>query len=146
MVPGGSVTSLPSVAAIVPPPPIRTPSTAPLTPPRMPPMIAPTPEPAPILPDFSSDAFALERLRDRAAHRIVAAAHGNLIERYRQAALPIGARRLVNRADDAAHDGTGWNERRGCPSYRSTTVVASKRSSTCAVAELNSRSRRTSIS
>ena len=28
--PGGSVTSLPSVAAMVPPPPIRTPSTAPL--------------------------------------------------------------------------------------------------------------------
>ena len=110
MVPGGSVTSLPSVAAIVPPPPISTPRTAPFTPPMMPPMIAPTADPAPMLPDFSLDAFALERLRDRAAHRIVAAAHGNLIERDRQTALPIGARRLVNGADDAAHHGTGWNQ------------------------------------
>ena len=48
MVPGGNVTSFPSVAAIVPPPPISTPRTAPFTPPRIPPMIAPTPDPAPI--------------------------------------------------------------------------------------------------
>src|SRR5262245_60745905 len=49
-VPAGRSTSLPSVAAIVPPPPIRMPAKAPLKPPRMPPMIAPTPAPAPILP------------------------------------------------------------------------------------------------
>ena len=111
MVPGGSVTSFPSVAAIVPPPPISTPRTAPLAPPRIPPMIAPTADPAPMRPTSPLMPFALERLRDRAAHGIVAAAHGNLIECYRQTPLPIGTARLVNRADDAAHDGTGWNER-----------------------------------
>ena len=49
-VPAGNTTSCPSVAAIVPPPPIRMPSSAPLAPPRIPPRIAPTPAPAPIFP------------------------------------------------------------------------------------------------
>src|SRR4029450_11780946 len=48
IVPAGNLTSVPSVAAIVPPPPIRTPISAPLAPPMMPPMIAPLPAPAPI--------------------------------------------------------------------------------------------------
>ena len=48
--PCGSSTCLPSVAAMVPPPPIRMPARAPLKPPRMPPMIAPTPAPAAVRP------------------------------------------------------------------------------------------------
>ena len=48
IVPTGRETSVPSVAAIVPPPPTSTPTSAPLPPPMMPPMIAPTVAPAPM--------------------------------------------------------------------------------------------------
>ena len=43
-----AITSSPSVATIVPPPPMTPPISAPFTPPMMPPMMAPTAEPAPI--------------------------------------------------------------------------------------------------
>jgi len=42
-VPCGKSISLPSVAAVMPPPPMTAPSTAPFTPPRIPPRIAPAP-------------------------------------------------------------------------------------------------------
>ena len=65
-------------------------------------MIAPTPAPAPILPASPLMPFALDRLRHRGVDRIAPAADRDLIERDRQAALAVGARRLVDRADDAA--------------------------------------------
>ena len=55
-------------------------------------------------------AFALERLRHRAAHRIAAAVDRHLIERHGQAALAVGPRRPVHGADDAAHDRAGRNQ------------------------------------
>ena len=67
--PGRQVTSFPSVAAIVPPPPIRTPSSAPFTPPMMPPMIAPTRRrprrsgrPSPLIPSLSSACVTVPRI------------------------------------------------------------------------------------
>ena len=100
--PAGRVTSLPSVAAIVPPPPMSTPSSAPLAPPRMPPMIAPTPAPAPILPTSPLIPSLSIAWRHRGVDRIAPAANRDLIERDRQAAFAVGPRGLVHRADDAA--------------------------------------------
>ena len=109
-VPGGSSTSLPSVAAIVPPPPIRMPASAPFAPPRMPPMIAPTPAPTPIFPAsplMPSLSSACVTVR---ADRIRAAVDRDLVERDRHAALALGARRLGHRADDAAHHRAGRHQ------------------------------------
>ena len=92
--PAGSLTSLPSVAAIVPPPPIRTPSSAPFDAAEDAADDRADAGAGADLPDLALDAFALERLRDGAAHRIVAAVDRDLIERDRQAALALGARRL----------------------------------------------------
>src|SRR4029077_4877702 len=59
---------------------------------------------------FTLDAFALERLADRAAHRIGAPVDAHLVERDGEAALAIGARRLVHRANDAARPRAGGNQ------------------------------------
>ena len=141
---GRQVTSLPSVAAIVPPPPISTPSSAPFTPPMMPPMIAPTAEPAPIRPAsplMPSLSIASSPCRASGS----CGRDGNLIERHGEAALAVGSRRPVHRADDAAHHRTGGNQHL-VALYESTTVVASNRSSTCAVSDVSSVCSRTSIS
>ena len=109
------MTSLPSVAAMVPPPPMSTPSSAPLHAADDAADDRADGRAGADLRDFTLDAFALERLRDGAAHRIVAAANRDLIERDRQAALAVGPARLVDRADDAAHDRAGRESARGSP-------------------------------
>ena len=52
---------------------------------------------------LAHDAFALERLRHRGADRVRAAVDRHAVERDRHRALAVGARGLVDRADDAAH-------------------------------------------
>ena len=102
MVPAGSSTSCPSVAAIMPPPPMRTPTTAPLTPPRMPPTIAPMPAPMAISPS-PRRSLRSDRLRDRRLDRIAAPVDRNAIEHHRHLARPIDAAGSVHRADHPAH-------------------------------------------
>ena len=109
-VPAGSSTSLPSVAAIVPPPPIRMPASAPLAPPRM---RADDRADAGAGADpagFASDALALERFGHRRAHRIGTVADREPVERHRQAARALDAPGLLDRADDAAHDRAGRHD------------------------------------
>ena len=67
-VPTGRSTSFPSVAAIVPPPPIRMPASAPFAPPRIAPRIAPAPAPMPMrsasprMPSLSSACVTVARI------------------------------------------------------------------------------------
>src|SRR5687767_6008084 len=143
--PCGRSTSLPSVAAIVPPPPMTAPRTAPFTPPSTAPMIAPTPAPAPAR--VASPRMPLPSMASVTVPR-------NGYERpltVTWSKLTVSRDvRLVRVPGSTAVTTPRITEPAGITTrpltFRSTSVVASNRSSTCAVPELRAFCRRTSIS
>ena len=109
-VPDGSSTSLPSVAAIVPPPPIRMPASAPFAPPRIAPRIAPAPAPMPIF-SFSPMIPSLSSACDTVAR--IGYERPLIVTRSKATVrLPfaLGARRRLHRAHDAAHQRAGRHQ------------------------------------
>ena len=153
IVPAGTSTSFPSVAAIVPPPPMRTPSNAPFAPPMIPPMMAPMPAPAPIfpasplMPSLSSACVTVQELQLSPSEFGLIGSSFFLL--FSLSAIVTGF--IVNRVQTRwalLVMGLVWALTQfpmlGAVGF--ATVVAWKRCSTCAVADDNSVSSRASIS
>ena len=108
-VPGGRSTSLPSVAATTPPPPIRMPAMRALEAAEDAADDRADARAGADLADLTLDALALDRLGDGAADRVAAPVHGELVEAHGEAALPVDAAGRRHRAHDAAQLGAGGN-------------------------------------